>query len=190
MKPSKKDEQQLGLSSQTCLAKFSAFFIYSHGIIKERAFYFYRSRGEIVMLAIRVSNHGARLNTQHPKLSMLQLSGFSQMRLIPPPRAKMGKHNSQWFDRNQMLGGPRTLVFAKWNSLFAWGFGECYAGTFHITGTICSLVATRVHERLVKVNAACKLERICLTIYMSFWECSLSCCTRWHFPSLGWTWAL
>lgn len=146
------------ITDMLCEILYFNFFFLTASLRSELSFYFYNSKGEIVMLAIRVSNHDARLNTQHPKLSALLQSGFSQMKIIPPPRAKMGKHNSQWFDRNQMLGGPRTLVFAKWNSLFAWGFGGCYAGTFHITRTICSLVATRVHERLVKVNAACKLE--------------------------------
>lgn len=38
------------------------------------------------------------------------------------------------------------------------GLRGCYTATLHITRTICCLVATWVPERLVKVNAACKVE--------------------------------
>lgn len=95
MKPSKKDSATAEFIITDILSEILYFS--SHGVIKSErsAFLLYWSRGKTVMLAIRVSNHGTRLNTQHPKLFMLLPSGFSQMKLIPPPKSQNGKHNSQ-----------------------------------------------------------------------------------------------
>lgn len=111
------------------------------------------------MFATRVSNHGARLNTQ-PKALHTATEWLLTDEANPTPKSQNGKHNSLWFDRNQMLGGPRVLVFAKWNRLFAWGFGGVNVTAVHIAGTICCLVATWVHERLGKANAACTVDHL------------------------------
>lgn len=122
---------------------------------------FYQSSGSRETLATGVSNHGRRLNTQPRALSSYCCrTASSQMRLIPPPRAKMGSiilcdltgtrcqaDRGRWCLQNETAcshggGGSEGVMLLR----------------FGIAGTICCLVATWAQERLVKINAACNAE--------------------------------